>query len=156
MTATDQERWERDQDEQERRLMLEERTAEAMDRLYEALRDCLEVAEDLDACSAAGALVDGLLRAEHDCQKPSRPFPFDRAQELNVDFLLRSAETFLADIRTAVLILRSRGPAELGGRRHGPDPSAEETCVCGWRSTAPDRVPLTHHYLAVVELGGGR
>jgi hypothetical protein len=142
-------------DEQERRQMLEDRTAEAMDGLYRAARDCLEVAEDLDANSAAGALVDGLLRAEHDCQKPARPFPFDRAQEINVEFLLVSAERFLADIRTAAMLLRSTGPVP-GGRRHGPDPGAEEACICGWRSTAPDRVSLAHHFLAVVELGGGR
>jgi hypothetical protein len=144
-------------DEQEHQRMIDERTAEAIDGLYRAVRDCIEVAAEPDeyGLPLTLALVDGLLMAEHQRQLPWRAFPYERVHALNIEFLANSAEHFLADIRTAVMLLRSTGPAP-GGRRHGVDPEGEERCVCGWRSTVGDLTPLTQHLRAVIELGGDR
>lgn len=151
----DQGQWESGQDDQERRRDIEERTAEAADSLYQALRDCLAVAVEPEALGLAQALVGALLTAEHERHKPWRPFPYDRVSLLNMDFLLGSAEHFLADLRTAVMLLRSTGPVP-GGRRHGVEDGAKERCLCGWESTAGDRTPITQHLRAVIELGGAR
>jgi hypothetical protein len=146
---------------------LAEEISGTLDELDRILRECLELAEVPQAeVRMARVLVDGLLAAEYgrvassDGQGQPWPFPSERAGALNIEFLVSSAEKFLADIRTAVMILRSKGPAHGGshlpGRRHGVDPEAEGACVCGWRSTDADLVPIAHHFLAVVELGGGR
>jgi hypothetical protein len=152
----DQGQWESEQDDQERRRDIEERTAEAIDSLYRALRDCLHVAAEPQTLGLAQTLVDGLLMAEHERHKPWRPFPFDRAVgALNMEFLLASAEHFLADIRTAVMLLRSTAPGP-GGRRHGVEDGTEDRCVCGWEPTPGAATPITQHLRAVIELGGER
>jgi hypothetical protein len=145
---------------------LAEEISETFDDFERVLRQCLELAEVPAAeFRMARVLVDGLLAAEYgrvatlDGGGQPWPFPFERAGELNIEFLVGSAERFLADIRTAVRILRSKGPVSEGhlpGRRHGVDPEDEGKCICGWRSTNPDLVPIAHHFLAVVELGGRR
>jgi hypothetical protein len=156
MSASDQQRWEAEQDDQERKRMVEERTAEAIDNLYRALRECMELAaESTTNTPLTLMLVDGLMMAEHERCRPSRPFPYERAGALHIQFLEDSAEIFLADIRSAVMLLRSTGPV-VGGRRHGIDPEVEGRCICGWESTVGDWTPVTQHFRAVIELGGER
>jgi hypothetical protein len=141
---------------------LQENVHATLDDLERVLRDCLDLA-DVPAAELrmAPTLVDGLLSAGygHEASRDGRgepwPSPHTRAGKLNVDFLMRSAERFMADIATAVILLRPPDP-EIG-RRHGVDPSddGEVRCLCGWRSpnATQDRVPISHHYLAVIELG---
>jgi len=142
---------------------LQEDVHTTLENLESVLRDCLELAEVPAAETwMAPTLVDGLLSAgyTHLASRDGRgepcPSPHTRAGELNLFFLVRSAERLLADISTAVILLRPPGP---DGRRHGVDPSddGEVRCLCGWRSpnATQDRVPISHHYLAVIELGKG-
>jgi hypothetical protein len=134
-----------------------------LDELERVLRDCLDLAEIPAAkLRMARTLVDGLLAAEYgrvaalDGRGRDWPFPEGAGDALNVEgFLVRSAERFLADISTMVILLRPPDPEV--GRRHGVDPSDDSgaRCLCGWRSPnpAPDRAPIAQHYLAVIELG---
>lgn len=142
--------------EEERRFMAEEREVEVVDGLYRALRDCVEIESDPEAGFPVGlALLDSLLMVEFDRCRPGRVLPPDWADRIKAEFLTNAVERLLADVRTAVMILCSTGPAP-GGRRHGPDPAAEDRCLCGWQSTAGDLTPIAHHFLALVELGGER